>query len=199
MRIGELKHLTWEDVDFQRGVILIQPKEFLDPQTGQSASWKPKTGNQRAIPISPAVRAVLEKAPRNSRWVFTAGPSAKYPKGDHSLSDRRLLLYLKGVLKQLGLKGHLHTFRHSLISHALTSGIPEAIVRQWAGHVDSEILKIYTHVADQTSQAAMQRLSEVNHHAANGKEHENVSGSSESEQAQNKHSHPEDANGERAT
>ncbi len=53
---------------------------------------------------------------------------------------------------------HLHTIRHSFISHALTSGRPEAIVRSWVGHVDSRILKTYTHIADQISQEAMRDL-----------------------------------------
>ncbi|MCC6126750.1 MAG: tyrosine-type recombinase/integrase [Pirellulales bacterium] len=199
MRIGEEKHLTWEDVDFQHGFLLIQPKEFVDPQTGQSASWEPKTRNRRAIPMNPVVRAVLEQLPRKSRWVFTAGPSPKYPKGDHYLSERRLLQYLKGILNKLGLEGHLHTFRHSLISHALTSGIPPAIVQQWAGHLDPNIIKEYTHVADRASQAAMQRLSEENHNATNGKERENAAEDSEAKQAQNKHSHLEERHGESAT
>jgi len=124
----------------------------------EKPGWKPKTGDQRAIPMSPAARAVLAALPRKGKWVFTAPPSRRYPKGDHPVNERRLLEYLKRVLKQLGLKGHLHTFRHSLISHALTQGIPEAVVRQWVGHVDPEVIKIYTHILDPASQAAMQRL-----------------------------------------
>lgn len=57
-----------------------------------------------------------------------------------------------------GLKGHLHTFRHAFISAALTKGTPEAVVRRWVGHVDPEILNLYTHIADQASQEAMRRL-----------------------------------------
>ena len=59
---------------------------------------------------------------------------------------------------RLGLVGHLHTFRHAFISHAAIRGIPEAIIRKWVGHVDADVLKIYTHIADEASQAAMQRL-----------------------------------------
>jgi integrase/recombinase XerD len=152
MRVGELKHLTWDDLDFGRGVILIREKD----------GWKPKTGDHRAIPMSPKARAILSNLPRKAKWVFTAPASAKYPAGDHPLSERRLLEYLKRVLKKLGLPGHVHTFRHSFISHALTQGIPEAIVRQWVGHVDPEVIRLYTHVLDQTSQAAMQRLAKAN-------------------------------------
>jgi integrase len=148
MRVGELKHLTWADVDFEHEVILIREKE----------GWKPKTGDERAIPMSSVVLAMLRGLPRNTKWVFTAPPSRAYPKGGQPISERRLLEYLKRVLKRLGFQGHLHTFRHSFISHALTQGIPEAIVRQWVGHVDPEVLKHYPHVLDQTSQAAIRRL-----------------------------------------
>jgi hypothetical protein len=33
-------------------------------------------------------------------------------------------------------------------------------VRQWVGHVDPAIIRQYTHIADVSSQAAMQRLAE---------------------------------------
>lgn len=69
-----------------------------------------------------------------------------------------MLYHLKKALKKLGLPGHLHTFRHSLISHALVNGVPEAVVRKWAGHVDAEVLKLYTHIADADSKAHMDRL-----------------------------------------
>lgn len=109
--------------------------------------------------MSPALNSLLAQLPRNSDWVLTAAPSTNYPAGDHQISERRLLLYLKRVLKRLGLPGHLHTFRHAFISHALTSGIPEAVVRQWVGHVDPDIIRQYTHVADKISQQAMEQLS----------------------------------------
>jgi integrase len=151
MRVGELRWLTWDDIDFAQGAIKIRPKD----------GWKPKTGDQRTIPMSRDARAQLECLPRGARWVATAAPSHRYPDGKHQISDRRLLQYLKRVLRRLSLRGHVHTFRHSFISHALTQGIPDAIVRQWVGHVDQEILRHYTHIADAASRAAMQRLNEA--------------------------------------
>lgn len=62
------------------------------------------------------------------------------------------------IHRKLGLRGHLHTFRHAFISRALTAGIPEALVREWVGHVDRDVLKMYTHIASQDAQAAMRRL-----------------------------------------
>src|SRR5262249_35433719 len=120
------------------------------------------TGDQRSIPMTPRVRELLRALPRRGKWVFTAAPSKRYPQGDHQFSDRHLLAALKRVLKELGLPGHVHTFRHAFISHALTQRTPEAIVRKWVGHVDDEVIKWYTHIADESSQAAMQRLAEAN-------------------------------------
>jgi integrase/DNA invertase Pin-like site-specific DNA recombinase len=151
MRIGELIFLTWNDIDLDNDFIHIRAKE----------GWRPKTGDQRAIPMKARVRELLQSAARHHRWVFTAVPSKCYPDGGRQMSERRVLAALKRILKPLGLDGHLHTFRHSFISHALMSGTPEAIVRQWVGHVDAEVLKLYTHIHDAASQAAMQRLAQA--------------------------------------
>ena len=38
------------------------------------------------------------------------------------------------------------------------NGVPEAVIRKWVGHVDPEILRIYTHIHDDAGQAEMRRL-----------------------------------------
>jgi site-specific recombinase XerD len=86
----------------------------------------------------------------------------RFPDEGRQLSERRLLQYLKRLLKKLGLRGHLHTFRHAFSSNALIKGLAEAIVRQWVGHVDADIMQLYTHIADEASKEAMQRLSNAN-------------------------------------
>lgn len=150
MRFGEVQWLTWDDVDFERGVVRIQPKD----------GWKPKTGDSRQVEMSPRVRAMLEGRKRKTPWVFCAVPSNKYPQGTQQISERRLLRSLKRLLKRIGLAeaGKLHTFRHSFISKALAEGIANATVRSWVGHVSDDILALHTHVLDDQSQRAMQRF-----------------------------------------
>jgi integrase len=150
-RIGEVQILTWDDVDFANNLLHVRAKE----------GWKPKDGDQRSVPMSARLRALLEQLLRRPRWVVTAPATPKYPKGDHKNLDRRALRTLKRVLKRLGLTEKVHTFRHAFLSQALIRGTPEALVRAWAGHVDWNILKLYTHIANSDSQAAMQRLSKV--------------------------------------
>jgi len=186
MRVGELKWLTWDDVDFERGVIHIRAKD----------GWKPKTGEQRVIPLPTAVRQLLQEVPRRWHWVLTAKPSDTYPLGDHQISERRLLHYLKPIIKRLGLRsGHVHTLRHSFISDALTKGTPEAVLRSWVGHLDPEVTKIYTHIADTASQTAMQRLADA--HQRERKTPESPK-AADSDSAQSQHNTEDDQNGERA-
>lgn len=61
--------------------------------------------------------------------------------------------------QNLQLKGHLQTFRHNFISTALLGRTPEAVVCDWVGHVDPEILKLYTHIRQEQSRQFMDRLS----------------------------------------
>ena len=160
LRIGEAAHLTWEDIDFEQQALLVRPKR-IGPKPEDV--WTPKTGDQRVVPLAPKMLATLRGLKGRSRWVFTTrtrdGVSGKI----RPINDRNALAHLKPILDRLGLRGHLHTFRHSFISHALIRGVPEAVVRSWVGHVDTQILKLYTHIADQESKRFMQDLFAVGH------------------------------------
>ena len=178
LRFGELAWLTWDDVDFATNVLRIRPKD----------SWKPKTGDQRAVPLNASLKRLLESLPRRWRWVVTMPPSAWHPAAGRQWTERRLLAELKKVLRSIDLPGKLHTFRHSFISDALLKGTPVAVVREWVGHVDDEVIKIYTHVHNDASQAAMQRLAEAN----NGlQEAEKARQKADSDSAQIQHSDKE--------
>ena len=148
LRIGEAKWLTWSDVDFQANVIHVRAKD----------SWKPKSGDERAIPMSATLRTFLEGRPRQSRWVLTAMPTTQYPSVDRQIDEGRALRALKRVLKKVELLGKLHSFRHSFISRCLTKGIEESVVRSWVGHVDPHIMRLYTHISSRISQDRIKLL-----------------------------------------
>jgi integrase len=139
----------------EQRVVHIRPK-WIGPEKGDT--WTPKSGDQRVVPLCDPALELLQSLPRGGKWVFTARPTPHNPSRDRQIDERRALYHVKKVLKKADLKGHLHTFRHSLIAHAIVSGIPEAIIRKWAGHLDSEILKHYTHIADADSKSQMVRL-----------------------------------------
>jgi integrase len=151
-RFGEMAWTTWDDVDFARNRLLVRAKD----------GWKPKTGDERIVPLSPELKQILGRLPRAYRWVMTMPGSNRHPGPGRQWTERRLLAELKKVLKRLNLPGKIHTFRHAFISNALLRGVPEVVVREWVGHVDPHIIRLYSHVHDNASQAAMQRLAEAN-------------------------------------
>lgn len=146
-RVGEMRYLTWADVEFdvgETGVIHIRPKD----------EWKPKSKKPRCIPMQPRLRTLLANLPRRGRWVFTAPGS----RTGEQVSDRRVLQHLKSVLPKLGLTGKVHTLRHSFISWALSQRIPRETLKEWVGQIDDATMDLYTHVFDDESQSAMLRL-----------------------------------------
>ena len=68
-RVGEAKWLTWDDVDFEHRLIHIRPKE----------GWKPKSGDERVVPMSDRVFDLLRTLPHTGTWVFTARVTARHP------------------------------------------------------------------------------------------------------------------------
>lgn len=112
MRFAELAWLTRDDVELTANVLRAQPK----------AGRRPKTRDQRAVPLSPTARRVVEGLPRRRQWAVTVPPSRKHPRPGRRWTERRLVAALKRVLGRLGLPGKLHTFRHAFISNALLNG-----------------------------------------------------------------------------
>ena len=148
LRIAEAQWLCWADVDFKANVIHVRAKD----------GWKPKTGDERAVPMSPRLVTLLQSLPRQERWVLTAMKTKKYPDEGRQISERRALVALKRVLIKIGIEGKLHSFRHSFISQCLTDGIEEAVVRSWVGHVDPSIMRLYTHITSKVSQDRIKLL-----------------------------------------
>jgi integrase len=54
--------------------------------------------------------------------------------------------------------GRLHSFRHSFCSVCADAGVPEQTLMAWLGHRDSNMVKRYYHLLDDSSKQAMQRV-----------------------------------------
>jgi len=148
LRFGEAQWLTWADIDLSLNILRVRAKD----------NWRPKTGDECVVPLSPRLGKFLAEHPCSARWVLTAAPTSRRPSSDRQISECQSLATLRLVLQQLGIDGKLHTFRHAFISRCLTSGIEESVVRSWVGHVDSHVMKLYTHISSKISQERIKRL-----------------------------------------
>jgi len=142
MRKGELKNLTWNDVNFQLGIIFIQAKE----------GWSPKT-DERIIPISPVLHQILVKLYEDrmsDQWVF----ANQYGKRLSHLLDR-----LKGICRRAGIReATLHSLRHSFGAHLRMAGVSLADIADLMGHKDLATTQIYAKVEQQHLRSVINKL-----------------------------------------
>lgn len=136
LRVGELIHLTWDDVrrdkDGRIIEILIQPKEwFVTDRDGarRRLRWQPKDREIRAIPAHPALAEVLDEMSRTGLkgWVFT---NTKGEQWKHYSLDS----FMTRFEMASGFKLGFHIWRRSALTHLHDAGVPPGHVQAIAGH-----------------------------------------------------------------
>ena len=131
LRIGELLNLRISDINADRMQIRIeQGKGKKDRYTILSAE------------ILPLLRSYyLTYKPKD--YLFEGQYGGKY-------SDTSIRNVLKKTIKDyhLGLKGGLHTLRHSFATHLLEAGTDLRYIQSLLGHASSKTTEIYTHISN---------------------------------------------------
>jgi len=144
LRKGELEHLEWDDIDFENREIRIRPK----------ADWETKTKDSRNVPMNSRAFEILKEL-RNStkreKSVFVNSVGNPFKPDD-------LYSKLKPLLKDLGIDGNVHTFRHTFASHLVMSRVDLATVGQLLGHKDISTTMIYAHLAPEHVKKAVDKL-----------------------------------------
>jgi integrase len=141
-RRGEMLAAAWKAIDWQRGTLFVH--QSLE-QTKAGVFIKPtKTEDERMVPLPAFVLRELEihrqKQERNRELfgadyrsdldLIFAAPDGDYLKPD-SVTAKVCL-----VLKKLGLKGSLHTLRHSQASE-LFDIVPLTTISKRLGHAST--------------------------------------------------------------
>ncbi len=139
-RLGELLHLQWNDIDFQRNEISVKNKE----------KFTTKSKRERLIPMSKQVQTVLSKinettqnmSPEN--YIFC-------DINDNPYSNSRISKAFKRLIKQSTLdpKLHFHSLRHSFCSNLVSKGVSIYVVKQLAGHESILTTQRYAHLKQQ--------------------------------------------------
>jgi site-specific recombinase XerD len=143
MRKSELLNLTWDDVDFERKKIKIIEK----------ADWSPKT-SERQIPLNDGLFKVLKAlgAKKRGKYVF-------HDKGQQ-IESNRLRKRLMSLTKRCGFPDvtKLHSLRHTFASHLVMKGVDLPTVKKLMGHADIDTTMIYSHLADDHVDKAVEKL-----------------------------------------
>jgi len=137
LRLGEALNLRWIDVDMDKKIMTIAPRE----------DWKPKTRRGRIVPMPPDLMDYIVKRraqyPESSLVVIGAG----------TYSEERIERVFRKIVEKAGLsvKGEdkvtAHTLRHTYASHLVMNGTSLYTVSALLGHSDSKTTQIYAHLA----------------------------------------------------
>jgi integrase/recombinase XerD len=137
LRRGELVHLWWEDLDFEQGMIHVRIKEWVD-EDGKERMWSPKGRRERAIPMHPKLREILQRQPRRGKFVFSTSGGRSV----HSSLNWKVTQFQK----RTGWRVSCHLLRHTFASHLVQKGVSLYVVGELLGHSGPEVTKIYAHL-----------------------------------------------------
>jgi integrase len=137
-RVGEINKLTWDDVNFDTGMIRL----YTSKKAG---------GNRKArwIPVIPkgmdALRLAHSRRTKNSPWVFTNPKMVGiYP--DEPARWRWIYRdkFLKTLCREAGVpEMGYHCLRHTAASEMAAKGVPLTEIQQYLGHECATTTDIY--------------------------------------------------------
>jgi len=153
LRLGEACRLAPTDIDSARGVVHIR---------------NAKGATDRYVPIPPTLIPLLReywKSHRNPRWLFPAAscghrrgsPAARHIPLGAVQKAFQLARQAAGVRKA----AHVHTLRHSWATHLLEANVNLRLIQAWLGHRSPSTTAVYTHMTEQATCAAAQKVGEL--------------------------------------
>lgn len=147
LRLGEIQHLTWDDVDFSAAEIHVNPKRG----TGKLVAWVPKDKDRRRLPMAPELAGILTRSflkrdgenpylflgTRRWRHILAKREAGKWSE-DSDMMNNFLRDYHQ-ILSRAGLPvGEFHSLRKSCITNWLDAGVAPHVVQKMAGHASIE-------------------------------------------------------------
>ena len=170
MREGEVLGLTWDCVDFERGLLLVNKQLQLHQENGIAAYTltSPKNGKSRLIAAAPSVMAQLKRhRSMQIQQQLKAGSLWDNPNalvftneiGEH-LTKSTVYRAFKSAVKSIGRPdARFHDLRHSYAVAAIRSGDDIKTVQSNLGHATAAFtLDVYGHVTDKMKQESAARM-----------------------------------------
>ncbi len=144
LRREEVRFLSWDDVDFDAGEVLVTNK----PDEGFTI----KDAEERAIRMNSALYKYLDQLRRqrtdHEPWVCVNERYAQWSLG--------VSKWMRELFNDAGIgtqKGTSHRFRHTFATHLLRSGTDLATLRDLLGHSDISVTSRYLGASPQRAEA----------------------------------------------
>ncbi len=151
LRLGDAVRLKWEDIDFKKNHIKLEP----------SKTRRYTRGSKIIIPLVKMLREELMRVRRGAKkGLVMPDLAAICEKDEAALSDR-----LKKIFQSVGIettdyssgkRGRcvvgFHSLRHTFVSIAAEAGIPFATVQAIVGHTSPAMTQHYLHISERALQ-----------------------------------------------
>ena len=146
MRFGEVANLTWQDIDFDNGIIYIKD---------------PKNRKGRVAYMIEEVKEFLLNKKQNSdtnSLIFSTKNNDKMTAITNSFKHAVNRLGLNKDITDPRDKVVFHTLRHTFASWLVQAGTPLYTVKELLGHKSIAMTERYSHLAENTMREAVKKL-----------------------------------------
>lgn len=168
MREGEVLGLTWDCIDFAKGIVSVN-KQLLRQRRGDGTHVlsSPKNGKSRYLmPPAYVMNTLKSQKERQEAWKEAAGAAWEETglvftnELGHNLSSQTVYLHFKKLAEKIGCPdARFHDLRHSYAVAALQAGDDIKTVQENLGHHTAAFtLDTYAHVTQQMRQASADRM-----------------------------------------
>lgn len=142
LRPAELTYIEWDDVSFEFRTIKIQGK----------AEWKPKTDEERTVPLNKTALQILRELyeKRKGRWVFSTS--------DKPVKSIRRALITAARKAGITKKATPNMLRHTFATHALDMGADLMSVKEVLGQKNITTTEKYLHSIKESMRDAVNRV-----------------------------------------
>ena len=149
LRAGEILSLSWNDVNFEHGLVTIR---------------NPKNDRTRHLPMPNRVQEMLREREMDrkidSNLIFPARNGGRRQSVGHTFDRTVAALGLNNGIEDRRQRVVFHTLRHTFASWLVMAGTPLYSVQHLLGHQSIALTERYSHLAPDSLQQAMQVLNQ---------------------------------------
>lgn len=152
MRIGELRGLRWQDLDFGAMKVRVRHAYLRGHLT------TPKTNRSvRAIPLASRLVTELDAHHRSTAWNLDGDYVLAHPNTGRPMDDTRLMVHFKAALRRANVRPvRIHDLRHTFATTIAASGrVPLRTLQEWLGHESITTTQIYAAYMPGEDEAAL--------------------------------------------
>jgi len=150
LRIGEVKALRWDDIDFERRMIAVSRRDW------RGRLGTTKGGKTRRVPLTARLMAALKAHRHLMEWVFCQadGEDAGARYTDNEVTSRLQRACRRAGVRQVT----YHVLRHTFCSHLAMRGAPARAIQELAGHASITTTQRYMHLSPAAARDAIDLL-----------------------------------------